>query len=85
MITFKDISIIIPVGPGESALKAPLEDLRSIEKEAELIVVRGASRPNQQNEGARKATRDVCIRQFLPESIGVSSVFFRRPFESRKN
>ncbi|PIR18056.1 MAG: glycosyl transferase family 2 [Deltaproteobacteria bacterium CG11_big_fil_rev_8_21_14_0_20_49_13] len=58
MITFKDISIIIPVGPGEGALSALLGDLRPIEKEAELIVVRGASRPKQLNVGARKATRD---------------------------
>src|SRR3989338_879848 len=57
-ITFKDISIIIPVGPGENALEALLKDLRPIEKEAELIVVRGASRPKQLNDGVRKATRD---------------------------
>ncbi|HBF12433.1 MAG TPA: glycosyl transferase family 2 [Deltaproteobacteria bacterium] len=58
MITFKDISIIIPVGPVETALEALLKDLRPIENEAERIVVRGASRPKQQNDGARKATRD---------------------------
>lgn len=58
MITFQDISIIIPVGPGENALEALLGDLRPIAKEAELIVVRGASRPRQLNEGAQKATRD---------------------------
>ncbi len=58
MVTFKDISIIIPVGPGESALEALLGDLRPIEKEAELIVIRGSSRGKQQNDGARKATRN---------------------------
>lgn len=58
MITFKNISIIIPVGPGENALAALLKDLRPIEKEAELIIVRGASRPKQLGEGALRATRD---------------------------
>lgn len=58
MVTFKNISIIIPVGPGENALTTLLEDLRPIERNAELIVVRGSSRPKQLNEGARKATRD---------------------------
>ncbi|MBI4238702.1 MAG: glycosyl transferase family 2 [Deltaproteobacteria bacterium] len=58
MITFRDISIIIPVGPGENALEALLGDLRPIEKEAELIVVQGSSRAQQLNEGARNATRD---------------------------
>lgn len=58
MITLKHISIVIPVGPEEKALQALLENLRPIEKEAELIVVRGTSRPKQLNEGARKATRD---------------------------
>ena len=58
MVTFKDISIVIPVGPGENALEALLKDLRSIEKEAELIVVRGSSRAKQLNEGAQKATRN---------------------------
>ena len=58
MITFKDISIIIPVGPEENELEALWEDLRPIEKEAELIVIHGSSRPKQLNEGAQKATRD---------------------------
>ena len=58
MITFKDVSIIIPVGPGENSLEALLKDLCPIEKEVELIVVRGSSRPRQLNEGVRKATRD---------------------------
>ena len=58
MITFKDISIIIPVGPEENELEALWEDLRPIEKEAELIVVRGSSRAKQLNIGAQKATRD---------------------------
>jgi hypothetical protein len=58
MITFKNISIIIPVGPGEEALETLLGDLRPVGKEAELIVVPGSSRPKQLNKGARKATRD---------------------------
>lgn len=58
MITFQDISIVIPVGPGENALEALLKDLRPIEKELEVIVVQGSSRSKQLNEGARKATRD---------------------------
>ncbi|MBI4239167.1 MAG: glycosyltransferase [Deltaproteobacteria bacterium] len=58
MITFKDISIIIPVGPEENELEALWDDLRPIKKEAELIVIRGASRPHQLNEGVRNATRD---------------------------
>lgn len=58
MITFKNISIIIPVGPKENALEVLLQDLRSIEKEVEVIVVRGSSRPKQLNEGAQKATRE---------------------------
>lgn len=82
MITFKDISIVIPVGRGENALETLLGDLRPIEKEAELIVVRGSSRAKQQNEGARKATRDFLwflhadsrltpkTIKALPESLG---------------
>lgn len=58
MRTFNNISIIIPVGPGETSLDALLGDLRPIAQEAELLVVRGASRPKQLNEGARKATRN---------------------------
>lgn len=58
MITFKNISIIIPVGPGENALEALLKDIRPIEKEAEIIVIGGSSRAKQLNEGARKAMRD---------------------------
>lgn len=58
MVTFKDISIVIPVGPQEDALEALLKDLRPIENDVEWIVVRGSSRAKQLNKGARKATRD---------------------------
>jgi hypothetical protein len=58
MITFENISIIIPVGPKEDLLETLRSDLRPIEKEAELVVVPGSSRPQQLNQGARKATRD---------------------------
>lgn len=58
MITFKNISIIIPVGPGENAFEALLGDLRPIEKEAEIIIIKGSARAQQLNDGAQKTTRD---------------------------
>lgn len=58
MITFKNISIIIPVAPFEPALEALLKDLRPIEKEAEILIIKGSARARQLNEGAQKATRD---------------------------
>lgn len=57
-VSFRDISIIIPVAPFEPLLEALLKDIRPIEKEAEVIVVRGSSRARQLNEGAQNATRD---------------------------
>lgn len=58
MISFKDISIVIPVGPKENGLQNLLRDLRPIEKEAEIIVINGCDRARQLNDGARKASRD---------------------------
>jgi hypothetical protein len=57
MVGFKDISIIIPVGPQEVALEALLQDLQPIEKEAEIIIIKGSARARQLNEGAQKAAR----------------------------
>lgn len=58
MISFKDISIVIPVGPKEDALEKLLADLRPVKKDAEIITVKGSQRARQLNEGARKATRE---------------------------
>lgn len=72
MVSFRDISIIIPVGPCENALEQLLDDLRPIEKEAELVVVSGSSRARQLNDGARRATRD--FLWFLHADSRLSSV-----------
>lgn len=56
--SLRDISIIIPVGPGEKALPELLSDLEFVKQEAEIIIINGAARARQLNEGARKATRD---------------------------
>ncbi|MBI2337147.1 MAG: TIGR04282 family arsenosugar biosynthesis glycosyltransferase [Deltaproteobacteria bacterium] len=83
MVTFKNISIIIPVGPSEALLEALLQDLQPVEKDAEIIIVKGSSRSEQLNEGAQKATRD--FFWFLHADSRLSTKTLKALLESLNN